>query len=36
MTMKQPSMMTALMAILLMTITACAGGLVGSKDEKLA
>jgi lipid-binding SYLF domain-containing protein len=27
---------SALMALLLMTITACAGGLVGSKEEKLA
>jgi lipid-binding SYLF domain-containing protein len=28
--------MTALTAMLVMTITACAGGLVGSKEEKLA
>lgn len=33
---KRSYTVTMLMAILFMTITACAGGLVGSKDEKLA
>jgi lipid-binding SYLF domain-containing protein len=36
MKMRQSFLMRALMAMLLMTISACAGGLVGSKDEKLA
>ena len=33
---KRPYVISALMAMLVMTITACAGGLVGSKEEKLA
>ena len=32
---KRPYVTSALMAMLVMTITACAGGLVGSKEEKL-
>ena len=32
---KRPYVMSALMAMLVMTITACASGLVGSKEEKL-
>lgn len=33
---KRPYVISALMAMLVMTITACASGLVGSKEEKLA
>jgi lipid-binding SYLF domain-containing protein len=33
---KRPYVISALMAMLVMTITACAAGLVGSKEEKLA
>jgi len=33
---KRLFVMSALMAMLVMTITACAGGLVGSKEERLA
>lgn len=33
---KRPYVISALMAMLVMTITACAGGLVGGKEEKLA
>jgi hypothetical protein len=32
---KRPYVISALMAMLVMTITACASGLVGSKEEKL-
>ncbi|HEX7093387.1 MAG TPA: hypothetical protein VF205_06910 [Nitrospiraceae bacterium] len=33
---KRPYVISALMAMLVRTITACTGGLVGSKEEKLA
>lgn len=33
---RRPSVVSAVMAMLFMAITACAGGLVGSKEEKLA
>jgi lipid-binding SYLF domain-containing protein len=36
MKLRQPYLMSALMAMLAITITACAGGLVGTKAEKLA
>lgn len=36
MKMRRPYLMSALMAMLAITITACAGGLVGGKEEKLA
>jgi lipid-binding SYLF domain-containing protein len=36
MKMRRPYLMSALLAMLAITITACAGGLVGSKEEKLA
>jgi len=36
MNMRRPYLMSALMTMLAITVAACAGGLVGSKDEKLA
>lgn len=36
MNMRRPYLMSALMTMLVITVAACAGGLVGGKDEKLA